>query len=72
MRGEPIRVRYADLDAAGVPTGEWVELEGVRFDEGAIPGLGIVRACRECGCTDDRSCPGGCSWVELDLCSACA
>lgn len=27
--------------------------------------------CRVCGCTDDRACPGGCSWVEPDLCSAC-
>lgn len=31
-----------------------------------------VRACRVCGCTDDRACPGGCSWVDDDLCSACA
>lgn len=44
--------------------------------------------CRECGCTDDRPCivapdvndlveflddaPSTCSWVEADLCSACA
>lgn len=27
--------------------------------------------CRECGCTDDHACPGGCFWVEKDLCSAC-
>jgi hypothetical protein len=31
-----------------------------------------VRACRECGCTDDIACPGGCYWVEGDLCSECA
>jgi myosin heavy subunit len=31
-----------------------------------------VRTCRVCGCTDDNACPGGCSWVEDDLCSACA
>lgn len=30
-----------------------------------------VRTCRVCGCTDDRACPGGCYWVEEDLCSAC-
>jgi hypothetical protein len=30
-----------------------------------------VRACRVCGCTDDRACPGGCWWVDDDLCSAC-
>ena len=36
-------------------------------------------SCRECGCTKDKACPGGCSWVEipdkktkLGLCSACA
>jgi hypothetical protein len=33
--------------------------------------LGMPR-CRVCGCTDDRACPGGCYWVEPDLCSACA
>jgi hypothetical protein len=28
--------------------------------------------CRVCGCTDERACPGGCSWVEPELCSACS
>lgn len=28
--------------------------------------------CRVCGCTDDYACPGGCYWVEPDLCSKCA
>jgi hypothetical protein len=28
-------------------------------------------ACRGCGCTDDRACPGGCFWVAGDLCSSC-
>lgn len=27
--------------------------------------------CRICGCTDDNACPGGCYWVEEDLCSEC-
>jgi hypothetical protein len=32
------------------------------------------RACRRCGCTDDRACPGGCAWMPhlKDVCSACA
>lgn len=30
-----------------------------------------VHRCRVCGCTDDHACPGGCYWVEKDLCSAC-
>jgi hypothetical protein len=29
------------------------------------------RRCRVCGCTDDRACEEGCSWVEADLCSRC-
>jgi ParB/RepB/Spo0J family partition protein len=33
--------------------------------------VSAVRSCRACGCTDARACPGGCSWVEWDLCSAC-
>lgn len=31
-----------------------------------------INRCRVCGCTDDNACPGGCSWVEPDLCSKCA
>lgn len=29
------------------------------------------RICRDCGCTEDRACEGGCWWVEVDLCSSC-
>jgi hypothetical protein len=28
--------------------------------------------CRECGCTQENACPGGCSWSEPGLCSRCA
>ena len=37
-----------------------------------------MRSCRGCGCTDLNACPGGCSWVLLDIdspsgiCSQCA
>jgi hypothetical protein len=31
-----------------------------------------TRKCRVCGCTDDMACPGGCFWIEPNLCSACA
>lgn len=27
--------------------------------------------CRVCGCTWNNACPGGCYWVEEDLCSQC-
>lgn len=30
------------------------------------------RACRICGCTQNRACVGGCAWVEADLCSSCS
>ncbi len=30
------------------------------------------RTCRICGCWQLNACPGGCSWVEANLCSACA
>jgi hypothetical protein len=30
------------------------------------------KKCRRCGCTDERACDGGCSWVaDIDVCSAC-
>jgi len=37
----------------------------------ALPGSLAGGVCRGCGCTDDRACPGGCWWVETDLCSSC-
>jgi len=30
------------------------------------------RRCRICGCTELQACPGGCSWIDKDLCSSCA
>jgi hypothetical protein len=30
------------------------------------------RVCRICGCWELEACDGGCSWVEVDLCSSCA
>lgn len=27
--------------------------------------------CRVCGCTELNACPGGCCWVEEDLCDRC-
>lgn len=29
------------------------------------------RSCRGCGCTWTNACPGGCWWIETDLCSSC-
>lgn len=30
-----------------------------------------IQHCRMCGCTNERACNGGCTWVRPDLCSAC-
>lgn len=27
--------------------------------------------CKECGCSWENACPGGCSWVKPELCSSC-
>jgi len=49
------------------------ELEREMFElEGAEAPFPEYRHCRECGCTDDDACEGGCEWVEDDLCSRCA
>jgi hypothetical protein len=29
-------------------------------------------ACRSCGCSESKACPGGCHWAKPGLCSACA
>jgi hypothetical protein len=36
-----------------------------------VPSL-IGLVCRRCGCTEHDACVHGCSWVEDNLCSACA
>lgn len=47
-----------------------------RWDQSRTITDGPPRACRVCGCTDDRACvdaaTGPCHWVAADLCSACA
>lgn len=54
-------------------------LENARNNKCIYPGCGgtLIPAdenqkCRVCGCTWDHACPGGCYWVEPDLCSKCA
>ncbi len=44
----------------------------IRTEADAAEGYQVARACRGCGCTDEMACPGGCHWVEPDLCSRCA
>jgi hypothetical protein len=32
----------------------------------------LPEMCIKCGCTEDRACPGGCSWAAPNVCSSCA
>ena len=49
------------------------EWDGHTSDQ-AIERIGSLttQICRICGCTWLNGCPGGCYWVEDDLCSSCA
>jgi hypothetical protein len=57
----------ADEELLDVQLGveDTVDILAAAADEGP-------RCCRRCGCTDERGCRDGCSWVEFDLCSRCA
>ena len=44
--------------------------KGIRIETRSV--VFARRRCRVCGCTNNRACPGGCSWVAIDLCSRCA
>jgi hypothetical protein len=30
-----------------------------------------TRRCRFCRCTQERACPDGCSWAQIDVCTSC-
>lgn len=51
---------------------EQVEPSDIGQEDIEDENLPMVKTCRVCGCTDDNACPGGCYWVEDDLCSRCA
>jgi hypothetical protein len=51
-----------------VPTGEMYLREAERQ---ASIAAGIEAVCACCGCSDSRSCPGGCIWATTTLCSRC-
>jgi len=48
------------------------ELGEERFGTYAYTVPQDAATCRVCGCWDGQACPGGCYWVEPDLCSECA
>jgi hypothetical protein len=48
----------------------WLAWAQGRITGGEV--LALAQACVVCGCTDERACRGGCSWVVPGLCSRCA
>ncbi len=76
----PLLVDFS-INDVDVTSPSWV-VTGITADgedvpvvaEPAEPAEPAVSTCRECGCTDDRACPGGCWWAndDRDLCTRCA
>jgi hypothetical protein len=68
IRGD-VKKRQCDCGGAMEEIADPVKAFGAIFPD---------RSCRGCGCTDTQACPGGCSWVLLDIatpsgiCSQCA
>jgi hypothetical protein len=60
LLGEAVEKAFPEIVQ---PLGEWPVPLPFPSRLGAI--------CRECGCSQDDGCRGGCAWVESDLCSAC-
>jgi hypothetical protein len=61
--GEPVHTRMIAAN------GEPIQRSGDQYVHLADARRAIVV---ECNCTDDFACDPPCSWVEQDLCSACA
>ncbi|MDD3057138.1 MAG: hypothetical protein PHO72_02405 [Sphaerochaeta sp.] len=73
--GPHYKLLYHVLDGDGkaaAGTGGTVDERAETVDERAETVDEDEQKCRVCGCTDDMACPGGCYWVEPDLCSRCA
>lgn len=67
-KAEPKPAKKSKAKAAAKPK----KTKQRRANKTANKAAAAARRCRECGCTEDAACDGGCSWVEQDLCSACA
>lgn len=68
MRAETARWRHHEIEQRSARARANYSADHFELETDALE----VRRCRKCGCTDLHACPGGCSWVDIDLCSACA
>jgi hypothetical protein len=69
----PPAVRHVNHQLGPLPTSHHSPHSSQEGGVGHGPAAG-ERACRICGCTDERACvtdAGPCFWVEVDVCSAC-
>lgn len=66
---------YNDIDTKNCPDNcglpESNESEWNCWQKKILDEVESEQVCRVCGCTQDNACPGGCYWVEEDLCSKC-
>lgn len=46
---------------------EGMTMTAPNIETPACDDVEVPDVCRGCGCTNERACPGGCSWVLLDL-----
>lgn len=58
---------YLKNRAAGDPLATMKELATLAKKFAAA----LPTTCRVCGCTEEKACEDGCSWVAPGLCSAC-
>jgi hypothetical protein len=65
--------RMLELDPEELTLGDILEVSAMCRDYVPTgPALeGIGPRCRRCGCSEFLPCPGGCAWVERDLCNRC-
>lgn len=68
----PSRARCDGLKRNRAAHSDTAQSRAARRAEKARRQRPTVPTCRSCGCTDTCACPGGCWWVEPDLCSACS
>jgi len=68
--GEDLRQAQicAEAEALGI---EPEQLEYFEIQRQARIAAGVEHACAGCGCSETRSCPGGCVWANERLCSRC-
>lgn len=59
-----------DMDARVTRARGVTEKRGIDAVHDVQRALGKEPACRLCGCTDAKACPGGCCWIGPNLCSS--